>query len=747
MSKLKLATVFSGIGAIESALKYLNIDHEIVFACDNGERTLPQSNEEILEMISDLSEREKQIKIKELYSQTGKPNLVKDTFFANYHIDEDRWYEDIRYLDANIYKGKLDLFVGGSPCQSFSYNGKQAGLNDVRGTLFYEYARIVNECLPKVFIYENVKGMLTHDKGNTWNVVKGVFESLNYDGNESPILNAKNYGIPQSRERLFIIGFRADLGIKDFKFPDEIELTKFVEDYLEDKVDAKYYLGQKGFEFVTTHPSRAQVSEPIMRCQKANQQFNWNGDFIFEPIDRVSHRDDVLKRAYIGEWRGKVGVARKFTPRECLRLMGFKDDFVMLHKDEVMYRQAGNSIVVNVLMELVKAIENTNVWNSKLKLATLFSGIGAVEQALIRMHKSYDIVFACDNGEIEIDLDEEQIKNRVFSMTSKSDKKKLIDNLYSSKSRKQNYVKQSYLANYDINEDDFHLDIRFLDGRDYEGQVDLLVGGSPCQSFSTVGFQGGLDDTRGTLFYEYARIIQEVKPKVFIFENVRGLTTHDSGKTWAKIKDVFMNTLHYHITEPQVLNAADYGIPQTRRRLFVIGIRNDIDVGEFKYPEPLGLENLKYCMQDFLQENCAYDPTNYNFYYDINGDLIVNKIKGTVDPKYILTPKVRDYVLAGGTKNFKTSTNTDLPIARTLLKTMTQHHRAGVDNYITIGYDENGVKKLRSLTERECLRLMGFPDSFNIVVTKFQMLRQAGNSIVVDVMMAILNSIFETGVL
>jgi DNA (cytosine-5)-methyltransferase 1 len=73
------------------------------------------------------------------------------------------------------------------------------------------------------------------------------------------------------------------------------------------------------------------------------------------------------------------------------------------------------------------------------------------------------------------------------------------------------------------------------------------------------------------LFYEYARIIQEVKPKVFIFENVRGLTTHDGGNTWAKIKDVFMNTLHYNITEPQVLNAADYGIPQTRRRLFVVG--------------------------------------------------------------------------------------------------------------------------------------------------------------------------------
>ena len=755
MSKLRLATVFSGIGAIESALEYLNIDHEIVFACDNGERILPQTEEEIREIIKDLSESEKQNKIKELYDKTGKPNLVKSTFFANYDIDEDRWYEDIRYLNAESFKGGVDLFVGGSPCQSFSYNGKQAGLNDVRGTLFYEYARIVNECQPKVFIYENVRGMITHDKGNTWEVVKNVFRSLNYniyiktdnDGNESPILNAKNYGIPQSRDRLFIVGFRADLDVNNFHFPQEIELQTTVSDYLDEQVDAKYYLGQKGFEFVTTHPSRAQVSEPIMRCQKANQQFNWNGDFIFEPLARIEHRSDVMARAYVGEWKNQVGVARKFTPRECLRLMGFRDDFVILHKDEVMYRQSGNSIVVNVLMELVNEINNTGVWNRKLRLATLFSGIGAVEQALIRMKKPYDIVFACDNGEIEIDVNEDEVKKEVFNMNSKQQKKLFVDNLYAKKSKKQNYVKQSYLANYSINEEDFHLDIRFLDGRDYEGNVDLLVGGSPCQSFSTVGFKGGLDDARGTLFYEYARIIQEVKPKVFIFENVRGLTTHDNGNTWAKIKDIFLNTLHYKITEPQVLNASDYGIPQTRRRLFVIGIREDIDVAEFRYPQPLGVENLMYCMQDFLQENCAYDPENYNFYYDDNGKLIVNQVEGTVDPKYILTPKVRDYVLASGTKNFKTSTNTDLPIARTLLKTMTQHHRAGVDNYITIGYDENGVKKLRSLTERECLRLMGFPDSFKIVVTKFQMLRQAGNSIVVDVMMAILNSIFETGVL
>ena len=113
---------------------------------------------------------------------------------------------------------------------------------------------------------------------------------------------------------------------------------------------------------------------------------------------------------------------------------------------------------------------------------------------------------------------------------------------------------------------------------------------------------------------------------------------------------------------------------------------------------------------------------------------------------FVLTPKVRDYVLSSGTKNFKTSTKTDMPIARTLLKTMTQHHRAGVDNYITIGMDSDGKKILRALTDRECLRLMGFSDSFKMVVSPMQVYRQAGNSIVVDVMMAVVNQLIQTGV-
>lgn len=414
-----------------------------------------------------------------------------------------------------------------------------------------------------------------------------------------------------------------------------------------------------------------------------------------------------------------------------------------------------------------------------MKLATVFSGIGSIEQALRRMGKDYEIVFACDNGDVELnllsgkDLEDyikltklrskkqlhetsdikrleelgkkensiaEAIRAKICSMNSKTDKKLFVDKLYEDNSRQQNFVKKAYVANYGdkLSIDDFHLDIRFLDGTDYKNaNIDLLVGGSPCQAFSAVGAQYGLNDTRGTLFYEFARIVKETQPKVFIYENVRGLTTHDDGHTWQVMRSVFENDLNYKIAEPQVLNASDYGIPQSRRRVFVVGIRDDIKCKDFQYPSPV---KLKYTMQDFLEDNCAYG----HFTYDKKtGMLVVEKIPGHPDDKFTLTPAVQKYVMAGGTSNYKTSTETDLPIARTLMKMMTQHHRAGVDNYITI---QKEPLKLRQLSDREALRLMGYPDDFKIVVSSMQTLRQAGNSIVVDVMMAIVHQIDLTEV-
>ena len=156
-----------------------------------------------------------------------------------------------------------------------------------------------------------------------------------------------------------------------------------------------------------------------------------------------------------------------------------------------------------------------------IKLATVFSGIGAIEWAFKRLNIPHEIVFACDNGEILIEGNEDELREKINAISDLNEKKKYIDELLSHE-RKKNFVKETYLANYDLDEKNFLHDVRFIDGTKYKN-VDLFVGGSPCQSFSIMGYQKGFEDTRGTLFYDYARLVHEIKPKVFIYENVQGM--------------------------------------------------------------------------------------------------------------------------------------------------------------------------------------------------------------------------------
>ena len=318
-------------------------------------------------------------------------DFCKQTYFANYNIKEEQWYSDIHTIKGSEYKNKVDLLVGGSPCQSFSTAGKQKGLEDIRGTLIYSYINLINEIQPKVFIFENVKGLLQHNKGETWKVVFNEFKKTGYDLHYQ-ILNAKDYGIPQHRERLFLIGFKEPR--KDFQFPKPVELKYKVKDFLIDKADEKYYLNQKGIDFVKKSSEgkgwekRCQINSDIMLCQRSNQQFNWCGDFIKEegkPVDGKYFLSEAVKkyvlksgtkgfymkpqtdldiaRPLLSTMGGchRAGVdnyytfgerIRKLTPRECLRLMGFPDDFKIVVSDTQAYKQAGNSMVVNILMHL-----------------------------------------------------------------------------------------------------------------------------------------------------------------------------------------------------------------------------------------------------------------------------------------------------------------------------------------------------------------------------------------------------------
>ncbi len=343
-----------------------------------------------------------------------------------------------------------------------------------------------------------------------------------------------------------------------------------------------------------------------------------------------------------------------------------------------------------------------------IRLATTFSGIGAIEYALRRLDLKYDIVFAGDINE---------------------------------------NCKKAYLSNYGLTEDKWHTDINNFSAKKFKGEIDLLVGGAPCQAFSIVGKKLGFEDTRGTLFREFARVIKECEPKVFIFENVQGLYQHDEGRTWDVISNTFKDYCGYNIYFRR-LNSKNYGIPQHRERLYCIGFKDDV---KFKFPKPL---NTLYRMYDFLQDYrdgdyyvAKYDTKAITPYKSRINGLASGRLKprfnefvfkcSDIEDKHYLSEKVARYVLAGGTKNFKTSDKTDLDIARPLLQSMHKMHRAGVDNYVSFN-KEKGINGLRRLSPRECLRLMGFRDDFAINVSETATYMEAGNSIVVDVLIALL---------
>jgi DNA (cytosine-5)-methyltransferase 1 len=373
-----------------------------------------------------------------------------------------------------------------------------------------------------------------------------------------------------------------------------------------------------------------------------------------------------------------------------------------------------------------------------IKVGTVFSGIGSPEQALIRLNVPHKLMFACDNGERIISCDYKVEFEKVKSLSSAKEKREYVDKLYADRTRQTNYVQRSYLANYAVEDNNFYQDVILLDGSDFENKVDLFVGGSPCQSFSIAGARGGFEATRGTFFFEYCRLVNEIKPEVFIYENVYGVLTHDKGSTWKTMQNVF-SELGYYFSW-QILDARDFGIPQGRRRLFVVGFKNKECFERFSFPEKIKLEDCPLpTMQSMLEENMAEGSMQ-----SVEGQLRqIDEKKGEPEERYYLSQKLVDYVLAPGTKNFMHyDAKTDLPIARALVKNMGNTYRASVNNYVHTN-TKAGRGRLRHLTMREVHRLMGYPDSYNIVVSKAQAYRQAGNSIVVDVMMNIEKQIIK----
>ncbi len=256
-----------------------------------------------------------------------------------------------------------DILCAGFPCQAFSIAGKRKGFKDeTRGTLFFDIARIIEAKKPKAFFLENVKGLINHDKGRTLKtILKVLREDLNYFVPDPKIMNAKDFGVPQNRERIFIVGFRKDLGVNEFEYPAPLKKKVKFADIKERKaVSSKYYLSVSYLETLRKHKKRHK---------------NKGNGFGFEMLDEnncanaivtggMGRERNLFKDCRLTDFTPvtskKGGLNKEFirvlTPREWARLQGFPDNFIIPVSDAQAYKQFGNSVAIPAVQATAKMI-------------------------------------------------------------------------------------------------------------------------------------------------------------------------------------------------------------------------------------------------------------------------------------------------------------------------------------------------------------------------------------------------------
>jgi DNA (cytosine-5)-methyltransferase 1 len=259
---------------------------------------------------------------------------------------------DITKVDETLIP-QHDMICAGFPCQAFSISGKQRGFEDSRGTLFFDVARIAKRHKPKIIFLENVKNFASHDNGNTLKVVKNTLDELGYDVYYN-VLNSVDYGMPQKRERIYIVCFRKDLNITNFEFPKPFKLIRHVEDFLETNNNIKH-LDEKKYKPIYNGIKDDTYSNKTIRLGIVNK--GGQGERIYSAKGIA-----VTLSAYGGGVFAKTGgylingKPKKLSPRECARIMGYPDSYKIANKQNDAYKQFGNSVVVDVLQLIVKEI-------------------------------------------------------------------------------------------------------------------------------------------------------------------------------------------------------------------------------------------------------------------------------------------------------------------------------------------------------------------------------------------------------
>lgn len=289
---------------------------------------------------------------------------ARKTYYSN--------YGDVPFGDITKESTKkmipqgFDILCAGFPCQAFSLAGRRLGFEETRGTLFFDVAEILRRYQPKAFFLENVKGLVCHDKGKTFKTILNTLDEVGYVVPDPQIVNAMYFGVPQHRERIYIVGFRKDLGIckEDFEYPEQKEVSKhFIDVREENPVPAKYYLSTTYVQTLINHKARHEAKghgfgyEIIPNDGIANAiVVGGMGRERNLVIDK--RQTDLTPTTNIKGTVNTDGI-RKMTPREWARLQGYPDDFKIVVSDASAYKQFGNSVAVPAIQATAKNLLST----------------------------------------------------------------------------------------------------------------------------------------------------------------------------------------------------------------------------------------------------------------------------------------------------------------------------------------------------------------------------------------------------
>ena len=610
-----------------------------------------------------------------------------------------------------------DILMAGFPCQAFSIAGKRNGFEDTRGTLFFNIANIINEKKPKIILLENVKNLVSHNNSETIKIILDTLNELGYTI-DFTVINSSEMGVAQSRERTYIIGiknkqlekYKVDfrnkkinelkqyLNSREFKsfnfFDTLLPLNKkvFIKDMLENDIESKYFIkNDRVNEFLDSREipdikeemniiKVLDLPKEIHNDQERQRRvYSING---ISPtiLARSDSTKILIKNKELNKWQ-----LRKFTPIENFKIQGFDNEFIKNIKesgvsDTQLYKQSGNAVSPPVIKEIFNHIKDIKDDNQSLTFIDLFAGLGGFRIAL-------------ENNNCKC----------VFS--SEIDK----------------YARETYKDNF--NEEPSG-DITKILSKDIPDH-DILCAGFPCQPFSIAGKRLGFEDARGTLFFEVARIIKDKKPKAFILENVAGIESHDDGNTLKVIISI-LEELGYSVIW-KMLNAKDYGVPQNRNRWYCVGVKKSI--------------TDKISDKDIFPSKVDLDI----FLKDL--------IDIDVDEMYEVSD-IAKYNMNTHIENFKKKKNVNykenqLTIANNIRPSKVSFSKSGISPCLTakMGTGGNNVPVIyeygRKLTEKECLRIMSFPESYKIKENYSQSYKQLGNSVVVSLIEKIVNNLIK----